>query len=486
MEKKEIAESIDNGVGQFAAEASIIVDDLSPLFDLSDYPEEMHELLTECNRRIDEANTKYRVAKYREDMFAKGLKAGMYFCTFDRDENMLSFEFNEETRQMLGYDGLEDLPNEFESWVKTLVPEERDGIVKLFWDSVRIHRKLPDITHATYRMQRKDGKIIWVTGAGRFIRRPDDGSLEIYMGCYRDITAQQELEEYLKIIEAIGRVFNFSLFIDVSDMSYRMISTNEYVEKVPKDPDAIKFLKNNVDSSVAESFRKSLYEWLDKDKILKAIEEHESTTMEFYSESAHRWFEGVFMIGDRNEDGSIAHIVYGCMDTTDAKLQSLAQQKKISEFETEIYIDSLSQIKNRKFLDEKLVYEPCKAVVMTDIDRFKEINDTAGHRSGDEAIQKVAELLEQSVRKEDVVIRYGGDEFLMVFFDITMEDLEHKLLHLKSAVKDIVIEDSPEVKITMSFGAAFGTELVNNLIESADKALYESKEKRDAYTIIEI
>ena len=55
----------------------------------------------------------------------------------DRDENMLAFEFNDETRQMLGYDGLEDLPDEFDSWVKTLVPEERDGIVKLFWDSVR-------------------------------------------------------------------------------------------------------------------------------------------------------------------------------------------------------------------------------------------------------------------------------------------------------------------------------------------------------------
>ncbi len=113
-------------------------------------------------------------------MFAKGLKAGMYLCTFDRNENMLSFEFNDETRKMLGYDGLEDLPNEFDSWVKTLVPEERDAIVKLFWDSVRIHRDLPDITHATYRMQKKDGSIIWVTGAGRFIRRPDDGSLEIY------------------------------------------------------------------------------------------------------------------------------------------------------------------------------------------------------------------------------------------------------------------------------------------------------------------
>ena len=486
MEENEVAKSIDKGVGKFEAEASIIVDDLSPLFDLSAYPQEMHELLTECNRRIDEANSKYRIAKFREDMFAKGMRAGMYFCTFDRDENMLSFEFNEETRQMLGYDGLEDLPNEFDSWVKTLVPEEREAIVKLFWDSVHAHRELPDITHATYRMQKKDGSIIWVTGAGRFIRRSDDGSLEIYMGCYRDITAQQEKEEYLKIIEAIGKVFNFSIFIDVNDMSYRMISTNEYVEMVPKDPDAFKFLKNNVALSVAESFRADLYEWLDKDKILASIEEHGTATMEFYSESAHRWFEGIFLIGDRNEDGSIAHIVYGCMDTTEAKLQNLAQQKKISEFETEVYIDSLSKIRNRRFLDEKLVYQPCKAVVMADIDLFKEINDTVGHQGGDEAIAKVAGILEQSVRKEDVVIRYGGDEFMMVFFDITIEDLKNKLEFLKSAVSEIKIESNPEVRITMSFGGAFGTELVNNLIGTADKALYESKKKRDTYTVIEI
>ena len=157
--------------------------------------------------------------------------------------------------------------------------------------------------------------------------------------------------------------------------------------------------------------------------------------MEFYSESAHRWFNGIFMVGDRNEDGSIAHIVYGCMDTTDAKLQNLAQQKKISEFEEKIYTDSLSGIRNRKFLDEKLIYEPCKAVVMADIDLFKEINDTAGHQGGDEAIQKVAKILEQSVRKDDVVIRYGGDEFMMVFFDITKEDLEKSCHSLNLSLK---------------------------------------------------
>ena len=486
MDNKSAVESIDNGIGKFNAEASIVVDDETPLFDLSDYPKEMHEILTECNKRIEEANSKYRVAKYREDMFAKGLRAGMYLCTFDRDENMLGFEFNDETRQMLGYDGIEDLPNEFDSWVKTLVPEEKDAIVKLFWDSVRIHRELPDITHATYRMRKKDGSIIWVTGAGRFIRRPDDGSLEIYMGCYLDITAQQQLEEYVKIIEAIGKVFNFSLFIDVKDMSYRMISTNEYVERVPKDPDAIQFLKKNVASSVAESFRQNLYDWLNKDDILAAVDKHGSTSMEFFSDSANRWFEGIFMVGDRNEDGSLAHIVYGCQDTTEAKLQSLAQQKKISEFETEIYIDSLSKIRNRKFLDEKLIFQPCKAVVMSDIDRFKEINDTIGHQCGDEAIRKVAETLEQSVRRDDVVLRYGGDEFMMVFFDISKKDLENKLEKFRNELKKITSLNGKDVSISMSFGAAYGTELVSNLIKTADSALYESKRTRDAYTVIEI
>ena len=75
---------------------------------------------------------------------------------------------------------------------------------------------------------------------------------------------------------------------------------------------------------------------------------------------------------------------------------------------------------------------------------------------------------------------------MMVFFDITKQDLENKLLQLKEALKDVTIDNNPEIRITMSFGGAFGTELVGNLIKTADKALYESKKVRNTYTVIEI
>jgi hypothetical protein len=62
--------------------------------------------------------------------------------------------------------------------------------------------------------------------------------------------------------------------------------------------------------------------------------------------------------------------------------------------------------------------------------------------------------------------------------------LENKLASLKSALRDITIDNCPELRITMSFGGAYGTGFVSNLIGIADKALYESKKTRDTYTII--
>jgi GGDEF domain-containing protein len=75
---------------------------------------------------------------------------------------------------------------------------------------------------------------------------------------------------------------------------------------------------------------------------------------------------------------------------------------------------------------------------------------------------------------------------MMVFSDITKEIMEEKLQYLKAKVKTLKINNHPEIHLSMSFGCALGTDLVNNMISVADGALYESKKSRDTYTIREI
>ena len=298
--------------------------------DPADYPAEQKDLIEEVNRRASVANEKYHIAKLREEMFAKGFDAGMYICRFDENEQMISFEFNDGTRRMLGYEGILDLPDEFDSWVKTLVPEEKDVLVKLFWDSVKNHRTLPDISHATYRMKKKDGSLIWVTGAGRFVRRAD-GSLEVYMGCYREVTAEHEKDEYLKIIEGVGKVFNFSIYIDMPSETYRIISTNDFVESVEKCENAFEFLRANVTASVAVDYHQELSAWLRPETVLAELESNATSTRDFYSDAANSWFRGIFMAGDRAEDGTVQHLIYGCQDIDGQKRKELAQQTEVSD-----------------------------------------------------------------------------------------------------------------------------------------------------------
>ena len=170
-----------------------------------------------------------------------------------------------------------------------------------------------------------------------------------------------------------------------------------------------------------------------------------------------------------------------------------AQIKKLNK---KNFTDALTHIYNRKYMDylaKKSLKEPINAaVVMIDIDYFKNYNDYYGHPAGDIVIKKTADILRKSITKNDILIRYGGEEFLLVlknadkdiFTDIyinIVKNLEKEnIIHEKSPISD---------KITLSFGVCFAYFDKNlNLeksIKLADKALYISKERgRNRYTII--
>ena len=121
---------------------------------------------------------------------------------------------------------------------------------------------------------------------------------------------------------------------------------------------------------------------------------------------------------------------------------------------------------------------------MADIDLFKGINDNYGHQCGDEAIAAVASFLNSAVRNMDCVVRYGGDEFLISFKGIAPDVLKMRLEQMCAAVGKIQLPSCPDVKLSMSFGGTYGDGVVSDMFSFADKALYESKKKRNCVTLV--
>ncbi len=121
--------------------------------------------------------------------------------------------------------------------------------------------------------------------------------------------------------------------------------------------------------------------------------------------------------------------------------------------------------------------------IMSDIDHFKNVNDTYGHNIGDIAIKSVAKILGSSLRTNDVICRYGGEEFCILLIDINLEHAINIAERMRRTVKfnaGLAIRKPSDIKITSSFGISSiksggGAISPEELVNQADKALYESK-----------
>ena len=169
---------------------------------------------------------------------------------------------------------------------------------------------------------------------------------------------------------------------------------------------------------------------------------------------------------------------------------------QIKKLNRKNFTDALTLVYNRKYMDfliEKPLKKPMNAaIVMIDIDHFKNYNDYYGHPAGDIVIKKTADILKKSLRKDDIVIRYGGEEFLLILKNADSEIFKDIYKRIAKNLKDenIPHEKSPvSDRVTISVGVCFKHfEKTLNLKESikeADKALYISKENgRNRFTII--
>ncbi len=145
-------------------------------------------------------------------------------------------------------------------------------------------------------------------------------------------------------------------------------------------------------------------------------------------------------------------------------------------------IDPLTGLENRRVLDylnHKLSVQKAREiyVLFVDIDNFKKVNDTYGHIFGDKVLKEVAQRILDSVRTYDNVIRYGGEEIVVVLHRVGEEDALKIAERIRENISSLSFEEHPEVKITASVGVAPYKESLFKTIELADKAMYLAKKR---------
>jgi diguanylate cyclase (GGDEF)-like protein/PAS domain S-box-containing protein len=175
----------------------------------------------------------------------------------------------------------------------------------------------------------------------------------------------------------------------------------------------------------------------------------------------------------------VAGIVFDVTEQKEIELKLKEQNEKLLEV---VNTDYLTKVYNSRALYEKLETEICKSkmnneplcILILDIDRFKQVNDTYGHLVGDKVIAKVAEIIKTTIRETDVVGRYGGEEFLLILPNCDLE----RGYRISELVRYNIQESEfhSNVKITISGGLKqFDDEGIEILIDSADKCLYRAK-----------
>ncbi len=124
-------------------------------------------------------------------------------------------------------------------------------------------------------------------------------------------------------------------------------------------------------------------------------------------------------------------------------------------------------------------YRTPLSLIMMDIDHFKSINDTHGHRIGDMVLKELARLVKQAVRKSDVLARYGGEEFAMILPNTDLKGATDEAERLRKLVEDYRFRAFPAIEVTMSLGvAAYPHKKIassGDLVSRADAALYRAK-----------
>ena len=150
---------------------------------------------------------------------------------------------------------------------------------------------------------------------------------------------------------------------------------------------------------------------------------------------------------------------------------------KLAGYNEKLYTDALTGAYNRRFFEDEIKNMDDEAgVAVIDLDDFKLHNDTYGHSAGDAALTTTAYIIKKYIRKTDILIRYGGDEFLLILPAIKEHIFQDKLKLIQEKIYDAVMPDYEKMQLSVSIGGAMFREgKIEDAVASADRQMYMAK-----------
>lgn len=185
-------------------------------------------------------------------------------------------------------------------------------------------------------------------------------------------------------------------------------------------------------------------------------------------------YENLMVILSLNLPASLA-VIFAQIMLSLASYDSFRMTRKLDDM---LKTDPMTHIGNRALLDKIVVNNTLKnaenptSLIMLDVDHFKEVNDEHGHEMGDAVLKYLAGYLNSHVRKGDHVIRYGGDEFLMIMYGSSAADSFHTMERIRH---DMEQDEKKPMDFTISDGVAEYRDDFSKALAEADTALYQVK-----------
>ena len=159
----------------------------------------------------------------------------------------------------------------------------------------------------------------------------------------------------------------------------------------------------------------------------------------------------------------------------------------VNSYNQQFYQDVLTGAYNRRFYEEQAKTDTIyNGVVMIDGNHFKQINDQFGHAAGDAALRTVAQTVLGCIRSTDRLVRYGGDEFILLLVSIPYDAFQRKLEEIVSKVARATPPGLPHIHLGITMGGVYGMESVEEAVAMADRLMYQGKRNNSAIETINV